>query len=48
MLWMVLFLAKSRTLEKPQLQPNQDMLCYAYPLGQINKCIETILEYAEC
>ncbi len=27
MLWMVLFLAKSRTLEKPQLQPNQDMLC---------------------
>ncbi len=46
MLWMVLFLARSRTLEKPQLQPNQDMLCV--PLGQINKCIETILEYAQC
>ena len=27
MLWMVLFLAKSRTLEKPQLQLKQDMLC---------------------
>lgn len=34
MLWMVLFLAKSRTLEKPQLQPKQDML---YVSSRANK-----------